>query len=101
MKNKCKLSYWISILISASLGVSASAAFGGGSYSCYAMALPTQGHGGEAWAADLAIAKSMALDNCIKFASQTGGTPNTCKIVQASCNKKNFGEVVNPIDKSQ
>lgn len=53
---------------------------------CYAKALPNKGHGGHAWASSLSTAKSMALSNCHKYAGQTGGNPNTCKIVEAHCN---------------
>ncbi|WP_071550440.1 hypothetical protein [Pseudomonas frederiksbergensis] len=53
--------------------------------SCYAKALPTAGEGGLAWGSTLSIARQKSLDNCIRYASQSGGTPSTCKVVLAEC----------------
>lgn len=57
-----------------------------GSNRCYAKAMPTKGHGGSAWAPTIGQARTDAMNNCYKFAGQTGGTPQTCKIVEARCN---------------
>lgn len=57
-----------------------------GPYKCYAKAMPTKGHGGSAWAPTMGQARTDAMNNCYKYAGQTGGTPNTCKIVEAKCN---------------
>lgn len=80
------------LLASACLITTSTTAYGenklstkGGANSCYAKALPTKGHGGQAWASDISTAQSNALDNCRKYASQTGGTPNTCKVVESHC----------------
>ncbi|KAB8042567.1 hypothetical protein [Janthinobacterium aquaticum] len=56
-----------------------------GNGSCYAKALPTKGHGGHDWANDIQSARNNALAACRKNAAQTGGTPNTCKIVESHC----------------
>ena len=73
-------------------------------HSCYARAMPTRGHGGQAWASNRSVAEGFALDFCRKNASQTGGTPNTCKIVESHCNSKlldkRFSEVARPIKDS-
>ncbi|MCU1752101.1 hypothetical protein [Pseudomonas sp. 6D_7.1_Bac1] len=53
--------------------------------SCYAKALPTVGEGGLAWGSTLSIARKKSLDNCIRYAGQSGGTPNTCQVVLAEC----------------
>lgn len=53
---------------------------------CYAKAMPTKGHGGSAWAPTMGQARTDAMNNCYKFAGQSGGTPQTCKIVEARCN---------------
>ncbi|WP_085725627.1 hypothetical protein [Pseudomonas sp. R37(2017)] len=52
---------------------------------CYAKALPTVGEGGLAWADTLSMARQKSLDNCIRYAGRSGGTPNTCKVVLAEC----------------
>ncbi len=52
---------------------------------CYAKALPTAGEGGLAWGSTLSIARKKSLDNCIRYAGRSGGTPNTCKVVLAEC----------------
>ncbi|MBF6031477.1 DUF4189 domain-containing protein [Pseudomonas sp. P115] len=52
---------------------------------CYAKAMPTKGHGGSAWAPTMGQARTDAMNACYKFAGQSGGTPQTCKIVEARC----------------
>lgn len=52
---------------------------------CYAKALPTSGEGGLAWGATLDIARQKSLNNCIRYAGRSGGTPNTCQVVLAEC----------------
>jgi hypothetical protein len=52
---------------------------------CYAKALPTVGEGGLAWGDTLNIARQKSLDNCIRYAGRSGGTPNTCHVVLAEC----------------
>lgn len=53
--------------------------------SCYAKALPTAGEGGLAWGATLQLARQKSLNNCIRYAGRSGGTPHTCKVVLAEC----------------
>jgi hypothetical protein len=53
--------------------------------SCYAEALPTAGEGGLAWGSTLNIARKKSLDNCIRYAGRSGGTPDTCQVVLAGC----------------
>ncbi len=53
--------------------------------SCYAKALPTIGEGGLAWGASLNIARQKSMNNCIRYAGRSGGTPNTCQVVLAKC----------------
>ncbi|MDD2047602.1 hypothetical protein [Pseudomonas putida] len=53
--------------------------------SCYAKALPTSGEGGLAWGATLQMARQKSLNNCIRYAGRSGGTPETCKVVLAEC----------------
>lgn len=53
--------------------------------SCYAKALPTVGEGGLAWGSTLGIARQKSLNNCIRYAGRSGGTPNTCQVVLAQC----------------
>lgn len=53
--------------------------------SCYAKALPTVGEGGLAWGSTLNMARTKSLNNCIRYAGRSGGTPNTCKVVLAEC----------------
>ena len=55
---------------------------------CYAKALPTAGEGGLAWGSTLNIARQKSLNNCIRFAGRSGGTPNTCQVVLAECKKR-------------
>lgn len=52
---------------------------------CYAKALPTLGEGGLAWGATLSTARQKSLDNCMRYAGRSGGTPDTCKVVMAEC----------------
>ncbi len=52
---------------------------------CYAKALPTVGEGGLAWGSSLQMARKKSLDNCIRYAGRSGGTPTTCKVVLAQC----------------
>lgn len=52
---------------------------------CYAKALPTAGEGGLAWGTTLSMARKKSLDNCIRYAGRSGGTPNTCQVVLAEC----------------
>jgi hypothetical protein len=52
---------------------------------CFAKALPTVGEGGLAWADTLEMARQKSLDNCIRYAGRSGGTPNTCQVVMAEC----------------
>ncbi|MHC8287482.1 hypothetical protein ACYZUD_11780 [Pseudomonas sp. XS1P51] len=53
--------------------------------SCYAKALPTTGEGGLAWGSTLNMARKKSLDNCIRYAGRSGGTPDTCQVVLAEC----------------
>ena len=53
--------------------------------SCYAKALPTAGEGGLAWGATVSIARQKSLNNCIRYAGRSGGTPRTCKVVLSEC----------------
>ncbi|QVW26458.1 hypothetical protein KJF94_13385 [Pseudomonas hormoni] len=53
--------------------------------SCYAKALPTSGEGGLAWGDTLNIARTKSLNNCIRYAGRSGGTPDTCQVVLAEC----------------
>ena len=55
---------------------------------CYAKALPTAGEGGLAWGSTLNIARQKSLNNCIRYAGRSGGTPNTCQVVLAECKKR-------------
>ncbi|MET0776727.1 MAG: hypothetical protein ABWZ65_14765 [Pseudomonas mandelii] len=52
---------------------------------CYAKALPTAGEGGLAWGSTLSMARKKSLDNCIRYAGRSGGTPTTCQVVLAEC----------------
>jgi hypothetical protein len=54
---------------------------------CYARALPTDGsHGGQGWGSTRGTAENNALAACRKYSRQTGGDPNTCRIVESHCN---------------
>lgn len=53
--------------------------------SCFAKALPSAGEGGLAWGATLQMARQKSLNNCIRYAGRSGGTPHTCKVVLAEC----------------
>ncbi|RBB97435.1 hypothetical protein C3E97_027305 [Pseudomonas sp. MWU12-2115] len=54
---------------------------------CYAKAVPTSGEGGLAWGDTLSMARKKSLNNCMRYASRSGGTPNTCQVVQAQCKR--------------
>ncbi len=54
-------------------------------YNCYAKALPTVGEGGLAWGSTLGQARKKSMDNCMRYASRSGGTPRTCQVVLAQC----------------
>ncbi|MCP1495496.1 hypothetical protein J2Y86_000203 [Pseudomonas migulae] len=53
--------------------------------SCYAKALPTSGEGGLAWGDTLKMARQKSMNNCIRYAGRSGGTPDTCQVVLAEC----------------
>jgi hypothetical protein len=53
--------------------------------SCYAKALPTSGEGGLAWGDTLDMARQKSMNNCIRYAGRSGGTPDTCQVVLAEC----------------
>jgi hypothetical protein len=53
--------------------------------SCYAKALPTSGEGGLAWGDTLNMARQKSLNNCIRYAGRSGGTPDTCQVVLSEC----------------
>ncbi|WP_046030401.1 hypothetical protein [Pseudomonas fluorescens] len=52
---------------------------------CYAKSLPTAGEGGLAWGATLNIAQQKSMNNCMRYAGRSGGTPNTCQVVVSEC----------------
>ncbi|WP_081499225.1 hypothetical protein [Pseudomonas sp. GM79] len=52
---------------------------------CYAKAIPTAGEGGLAWGDTLSMARKKSMDNCIRYAGRSGGTPNTCQVVLSEC----------------
>jgi len=52
---------------------------------CFAKAVPTTGEGGLAWGNTLSIARQKSMNNCIRYASRSGGTPRTCQVVMAKC----------------
>ncbi|VVO48347.1 hypothetical protein PS850_00170 [Pseudomonas fluorescens] len=54
---------------------------------CYAKALPTSGEGGLAWGSTLNTARKKSMNNCIRYAGRSGGTPDTCRVVLAECRK--------------
>lgn len=54
---------------------------------CYAKALPTVGEGGLAWGSTLSMARKKSMDNCMRYAGRSGGTPDTCQVVLAQCRK--------------
>ncbi|MBK5001067.1 hypothetical protein IAE37_003343 [Pseudomonas sp. S31] len=54
---------------------------------CYAKAVPRSGEGGLAWGNTLSIARQKSLNNCIRYASRSGGTPDTCQVVVAECKR--------------
>lgn len=53
--------------------------------SCYAKALPTVGEGGLAWGSSLSMARQKSMNNCMRYAGRSGGTPSTCQVVLAKC----------------
>lgn len=52
---------------------------------CYAKAVPSTGEGGLAWGSTLGQARKKSMDNCMRYASRSGGTPRTCQVVLAQC----------------
>ncbi|MDD1002652.1 hypothetical protein [Pseudomonas sp. TNT2022 ID642] len=52
---------------------------------CYAKALPSVGEGGLAWGSSLNMARQKSMNNCIRYAGRSGGTPDTCQVVLAKC----------------
>jgi hypothetical protein len=52
---------------------------------CYAKALPSVGEGGLAWGSSLNMARQKSMNNCIRYAGRSGGTPATCQVVLAKC----------------
>ncbi|WP_313299191.1 hypothetical protein [Pseudomonas sp.] len=52
---------------------------------CYAKAVPRSGEGGLAWGNSLSVARQKSMNNCIRYAGRSGGTPNTCQVVLAKC----------------
>lgn len=52
---------------------------------CYAKAVPTSGEGGLAWADSLGSARKKSLNDCMRYAGRSGGTPDTCRVVVAQC----------------
>ncbi len=52
---------------------------------CYAKALPSVGEGGLAWGSSLSMARQKSMNNCIRYAGRSGGTPDTCQVVLAKC----------------
>ncbi|MNE48933.1 hypothetical protein D3C76_916090 [compost metagenome] len=52
---------------------------------CVAKAVPTIGEGGLAWGNTLSIARQKSLNNCVRYAGRSGGTPKTCQVVMAKC----------------
>ncbi|RCL20912.1 hypothetical protein C6A77_23525 [Pseudomonas sp. AFG_SD02_1510_Pfu_092] len=52
---------------------------------CFAKAVPTSGEGGLAWGNTLSVARQKSMNNCIRYASRSGGTPRTCQVVMAKC----------------
>jgi len=56
---------------------------------CYARALPTDGsNGGQAWGPKKQLAEKDAMFACQRYSRETGGNPNTCRIVESHCNNK-------------
>ncbi|UVJ45995.1 hypothetical protein NVV94_10865 [Pseudomonas sp. LS1212] len=52
---------------------------------CYAKAMPTAGEGSLAWGPNLQIVRTNSIENCRRYAGRSGGTPTTCKVVEARC----------------
>lgn len=53
--------------------------------SCFAKAMPTVGEGSLAWGPNLQVVRTNSVENCKRYAGRSGGTPNTCKVVEARC----------------
>nr|WP_246237916.1 hypothetical protein [Pseudomonas akapageensis] len=53
--------------------------------SCFAKAMPTAGEGSLAWGPNLQVVRTNSIENCKRYAGRSGGTPNTCKVVEARC----------------
>ena len=73
------------VLAAGCAGKAATARYSAIGDSCYAKALPTAGEGGLAWGSTLNMARHKSLNNCIRYAGRSGGTPDTCKVVLAEC----------------
>jgi hypothetical protein len=43
------------------------------------------GEGGLAWGDTLSMARHKSMNNCIRYAGRSGGTPRTCQVVMAKC----------------
>lgn len=52
---------------------------------CFAKALPTIGEGSLAWGPNLQYVRTSSINNCRRYAGRSGGTPDTCKVVDARC----------------
>lgn len=52
---------------------------------CFAKAVPSAGEVGLAWGNTLNIARQKSLNNCVRYATRSGGTPRTCQVVMAKC----------------
>ncbi|WP_445178053.1 hypothetical protein [Pseudomonas sp. McL0111] len=77
-------------LISATLALTAgcsSKRYSSAGSNCYAKAVPTSGEGGLAWGDTLSMARKKSMDNCMRYATRSGGTPNTCQVVLAQCKR--------------
>lgn len=92
-KNERQCIYWVlfalmAINLSLTAGCSSkssSARYSASGSNCYATAVPTTGEGGLAWGDTLNMARQKSLDNCMRYAGQSGGTPSTCQVVLAKC----------------
>jgi hypothetical protein len=78
------LSSLLAVNLALTAGCAGKAATARGS-SCYSKALPTSGEGGLAWGATLDVAQKESMDNCMRYAGRSGGTPNTCHVVVSEC----------------
>ncbi|WP_419735876.1 hypothetical protein [Pseudomonas sp. COR18] len=54
-------------------------------YPCYAKAVPSTGVGGLAWGPNVKTASAKSLDNCRRYAAESGGTPGSCRVTAANC----------------